>query len=171
MELIHIGNCTVEVDKEKTEQYYKSAEKCTCEPCKNFHKLIREQYPKLSEFLDTFGIDIATPDENTWYPTDNATKCVTYHPYYSVSGRLINGGRAYLPELDINIVFGKDVSVCTQLEEPCFELYVETEIQLPWQMDKPFEMTEIAYNERLDTPLTSKKTGLLERIFNRFKKI
>ncbi|MCM1365417.1 MAG: hypothetical protein NC122_05435 [Faecalibacterium sp.] len=177
MDIIHIDNCTIEVDREKTAQYYKTVEKCTCTACQNFQKIIREKQPRLAAFLDSLGVDIAVPDENTWYTVDE-TQTVVYHPYYLISGKIIDGYRAYLPDLNINIVFEKEPFINTRLEAPCFALYFEEEIKLPWKMEEAFESDfSDVYIGEINTKkgdripaLTVIKDRILEWIAKHFKK-
>ncbi len=56
------------MDIEKTRRYYDSLtddDLCDCDSCRNFRMQIRETYPRIAEYLDTLGIDIAKPFE-TW---------------------------------------------------------------------------------------------------------
>ena len=51
------------VDREKTQQYYRTHTLCDCVYCRNYYAQVRQQFPRLDAFLSEFGVDIARPDE------------------------------------------------------------------------------------------------------------
>ena len=51
------------VDREKTEQYYRTHTLCDCVYCRNYYAQVKQQFPRLDAFLSEFGVDIAGPDE------------------------------------------------------------------------------------------------------------
>ena len=51
------------VDREKTEQYYRTHTLCDCVYCRNYYAQVKTQFPQLDAFLSEFGVDIARPDE------------------------------------------------------------------------------------------------------------
>ena len=54
------------MDIEITKRYYArltDAELCDCAYCRNYIREIRRAYPKLTAFLDSFGVDIEKPFE------------------------------------------------------------------------------------------------------------
>ena len=51
------------VDREKTQQYYRTHTLCDCGYCRNYYAQVRQQFPRLDAFLSEFGVDIARPDE------------------------------------------------------------------------------------------------------------
>ncbi len=56
----------IKVNIEKTKKYYNSLEQeylCSCNYCKNYHLKVKGKYPKVSDYLDSLGIDIAKPFE------------------------------------------------------------------------------------------------------------
>lgn len=63
MKQIKINNYKFSVDIEKTKEYYNTHSLCDCVCCRNYYKQIEKELPKLKEFLDNFGVDIAKPDE------------------------------------------------------------------------------------------------------------
>ena len=51
------------VDREKTEQYYRTHTLCDCVYCRNYYAQVKTQFPQLDAFLSEFGVDIARLDE------------------------------------------------------------------------------------------------------------
>ena len=61
---------------EKTRRYYaeqKPEDYCDCEGCKNFRALARSAHPELAEYLDSLGVDIRWPFENTSVELEDGT--------------------------------------------------------------------------------------------------
>ena len=56
------------VDIEKTKQYYSSLKQealCNCNYCKNYYSQIKTEFPEVSEYLASFGVDIEKPFETS----------------------------------------------------------------------------------------------------------
>lgn len=51
------------VDREKTQQYYRTHTLCDCVYCRNYYAQVKQQFPRLDAFLSEFEVDIARPDE------------------------------------------------------------------------------------------------------------
>lgn len=51
------------VDREKTQQYYRTHTLCDCVYCRNYYAQVKTQFPQLDAFLSESGVDIARPDE------------------------------------------------------------------------------------------------------------
>ena len=45
------------INVEKTRQYYKEYKECRCTDCINFYKVFPQMYPKICEYLLSIGID------------------------------------------------------------------------------------------------------------------
>lgn len=71
METIKKEDYTFAADIEKTREYYKTNSLCDCSCCRNYYAQIKNKFPKLSDFLSDFGIDISKPDEITSIETDS----------------------------------------------------------------------------------------------------
>lgn len=56
------------VNVEETKKYYnsiKQEELCDCNYCKNYYLQIKAQYPEVSVYLDSLGVDIEKPFETS----------------------------------------------------------------------------------------------------------
>ena len=76
----------LDVDIQKTEQYYRSHSLCDCSACKSFCLQAKSAFPALSSFLADFGVDISRPDE-----TGSSEKKgeIEYHfVAYTVTGKI-----------------------------------------------------------------------------------
>ena len=51
------------INVEKTRQYYKEYKECRCTDCINFYKVFPQMYPKICEYLLSIGIDPTKPLE------------------------------------------------------------------------------------------------------------
>lgn len=164
-----LGNCTIEFDREKTAEYCSKTTRCCCEPCKNFHKLVREKYPKLTVYLERFGIDITSPEEMVWHIHSKEKQTVEYTPIYTVNGQLIAANEAKKSfsdeSLNLTIHFNNDAfSENAEISGPYFEIYVDTVI-LPWQIEEPFD--DVFSDEITSIPndiSTTKKSGCFKNL-------
>ncbi len=51
------------INKEKTTEYYKTYKPCSCYDCRNYCEQIKEVYPEVCVLLESFGIDPLKPFE------------------------------------------------------------------------------------------------------------
>ena len=61
--IIGQNGLTLSVDTQKTKEYYSGIELCHCQGCRNFYAQARERFPRLTEWLEQFGVSIDRPDE------------------------------------------------------------------------------------------------------------
>ena len=54
------------VNIQKTTEYYKTAKHCDCDVCRYFCSHIRALRPDIAAYLDTLGVDIEKPFELVW---------------------------------------------------------------------------------------------------------
>lgn len=78
---------------EKTREYYKNPEVCSCEYCKNFVSHVRAEYPEFSKYLESIGIDAEKPHECAPLYLENGV----YH-YALVQYVVIGSGEGFAPE-------------------------------------------------------------------------
>ena len=45
------------VDREKTQQYYRTHTLCGCVYCRNYYAQVKQQFPRVDAFLSEFGVD------------------------------------------------------------------------------------------------------------------
>lgn len=65
------------IDIEKNKIYYANKSKCECDYCKYFYTHFKLAYPKISEYLESFGIDPTCPHELVWF-VDEKEKAICY---------------------------------------------------------------------------------------------
>ena len=74
------------VDREKTEQYYRTHTLCDCVDCRNYYAQVKTQFPQLDAFLSEFGVDIARPDETMSVELEGRVEYLNVD--YTVCGRI-----------------------------------------------------------------------------------
>ena len=77
------------MDIQKTRQYNKTVDQsqlCDCDYCLNYIKQIKSEYPVVSEYLDSLGVDIAKPFETMPLEPDNQGKIEYTSVLYVVLG-------------------------------------------------------------------------------------
>lgn len=143
-------NYIMDVDVEKTQEYYKDIELCDCDNCCNFYEAINNRFSKLKDFFSEFGIDIARPDEIGSY-VDASKQCVNYYfVAYTVTGTLINQDKYEIDIFDdglfLNIVIDEGYVPNTQTEK--YFVITVYNIVLPWVLGKPLEPLMIEKKEK-----------------------
>ncbi len=129
------------VDIEKTKEYYKTHTLCNCVCCRNYYPQIKKTLPKLAEFLNEFGVDIAKPDEICSVESNNTIDYINVD--YTVCGNVQKMGQY---EIDINdhlflsLVITDGFASPNEQSGDYFTISVMN-IALPWILDEPFPMT------------------------------
>lgn len=129
------------VDIEKTKEYYNTHSLCDCVCCRNYYKQIEQELPKLKEFLDNFGVDIAKPDEIM--SVENEGYIDYLNVDYTVCGNVINMSEFEIDIYDklfLNVIVTEGFASPNEQTGEYFTLSV-TNIRLPWVLDLPFPTT------------------------------
>ena len=79
------------VDREKTEQYYRTHTLCDCVYCRNYYAQVKTRFPQLDAFLSEFGVDIARPDEIMSVELEGRVEYLNVD--YTVCGRIQTMGK------------------------------------------------------------------------------
>ncbi|MBQ4644307.1 MAG: hypothetical protein IJB72_00935 [Clostridia bacterium] len=150
---------TFSVDIERTREYYNTHSVCDCPCCRNFYAQAEKTFPKLKEFLDSFGVDITKPDEIWSVETDN---CIDYlNVDYTVCGVIINSSEYEIDIYDnlfLSIVVSDGFVSPNEQSGPYFTLSV-TQIKLPWVLKEP-----------IPTLIKVVKQNKLSKLFSKFLK-
>jgi hypothetical protein len=126
-------------DIQATKDNYKKNNKCNSTPCKNFRKLIKNNYPKLYEFLLKFGVNIERPEEIMWFEGNKNEEIIDYNAWYIIKGEIVKNGNYEIDIDTLNIVVtnSNKGSPNTEVNEPYFWFCVYN-IVLPWKMKEDF---------------------------------
>ncbi len=155
--LIQKQDCKMDVDVDKTIEYYREHSLCDCPACRNFYKQAATALPKLKEFLSEFGVDISRPDESGFDASDYAVDY--FFVAYTVSGKISEYDKYEIDlqdgELFLNIIINNGYIPNEQKDE-YFVISVYG-IKLAWVLDEPF-------------PDDGTITDLRSKIKNLFKK-
>ena len=150
---------TFSVDIEKTIEYYNTHSLCDCACCRNFYAQVGKALPKLKDFLEDFGVDIAKPDEISSIESDN---CIDYlNVDYTVCGVIINSSEYEIDIYDnlfLSIVVSDGFVSPNEQSGPYFTLSV-TQIKLPWVLKEP-----------IPTLIKVVKQNKLSKLFSKFLK-
>ena len=130
-------DCKMDVDVDKTIEYYREHSICDCPACRNFHTQAATALPKLKEFFSELGVDISRPDESA---SDASDYTVDYYfVAYTVSGKVLEYDKYEIDlqdgDLFLNIVID-DNYVPNEQKDEYFVISVYG-IKLPWVLDEP----------------------------------
>ena len=150
---MQLGIYELEVDAERTWQFYQQAGEitCDCDGCQNFIAAISLLPERVKEFLEQFGIDPAKPAELSaiYAPSDDT---VFYDGFYHICGTILKGTTPYIQigekhfqldplysiELDSenSVFFSNDVHLLEDnFPKPVFQMNIF--FTLPWVLPKP----------------------------------
>ncbi len=147
------------VDVEKTKEYYKTHTLCDCVCCENFYAQIKGKLPKLDAFLAEFGVDISKPDEMWSVELDNTIQYIGVD--YTVCGEVTTMGQYEIDVYDdqfVSLVITDGVVSPNEQTGEYFTISLETAIELPWVLDKPFP-------EPIRTKIAKKIKGFCRKLF------
>lgn len=91
---IQFGNYLLDIDVEKTKEFYKTAETitqgCDCSGCCNYEKA-KHKFPiEVLHFFDKIGVDITKAAEIIPYASENDKKSILYGGFYHICGTLLS---------------------------------------------------------------------------------
>ena len=94
--VFEFGNNTVDVDVERTREYYKTAkyitEECQCDGCCNYVAAV-ECFPKEVKVLfESLGVDIRKSHEVGAYAAVDGGKAAYYAGFYHLCGKILSPG-------------------------------------------------------------------------------
>ncbi len=86
---ISFGGQSPAIDVDANKTYYQTNALCDCVACQSFRKQVKKRYPRLTAFLEKFGVDAGRPDDILWVGEDESPsyECVSY----SVAGEFPDG--------------------------------------------------------------------------------
>ena len=137
---IEKDNYLMEVDIEKTREYYAARTLCDCLNCRNYYKGIEGRLLLLKEFLDEFGVDITRPDEMGWYDNEEKQEINYTFVAYTVTGKLLQPDKHEIDIWDEGLFLNIKIDEGYVPNEQSEEYFVITvyNIVLPWVLDEPF---------------------------------
>ncbi len=141
--IIQKQDCKMDVDIEKTKEYYQSHSLCSCPCCRNFYAQAEKVLSRLSEFLSELGVDISRPEE---MGSDTVEDKVDYFfVAYTVIGKILEHDKYEIDiqegDLFLNIVIG-DHYIPNEQKSDYFVVTVYG-IKLPWVLDEVFPESEL----------------------------
>ena len=162
--IVQKQDCIMDVDVEKTIEYYRDHSLCDCPACQNFYAQAATALPKLNEFLSELGVDISRPDETGW--DDISDGVVDYFfVAYTVGGKILEYDKYEIDiwdgDLFLNIVIGNN-GVPNKKTGEYFTIWVYG-IKLPWILEE--RLPEVKLDKTME-----KKSGFFNRIKKYFLK-
>ena len=151
---IKFGQYEVDIDIEKTKQFYENAEvvskNCACDGCLNFEKAVDTSPQAVKIFFDTLGIDMQKACECYVNYADN-NGSLLYGGFYHVCGILLHGESAWRKTSetasccdykatfsispDFYISFQKDIALLEK-DFPPPVIQLEFFAKIPWVLKK-----------------------------------
>lgn len=151
--ILDIGIYQLDVDVERTAQFYRSAEgiRCDCDGCRNYAKAVLSLPIAVQHFFQQFGIDPAKPAE-VYVNDAPSANSVHYGGFYHVCGTVLKGTDPWIPVGNGGYIL--DEQCLIQLNDECSffissdridlldehfpkpVLQIEIVFILPWVLDK-----------------------------------
>lgn len=133
----------INFDYNFTKEYkFKYESQCDCAYCINYYKTFKEKYPKISKFLEEFGLGIEFPLEIMPLEYDKLANKMVYMSYYPVKGTIDKDESIVnLEGIEIRVFKGQDLNnpcPTPKMEEPYLIIEI-FEIMLPWILDEDAE--------------------------------
>ncbi len=128
----------MDVDIEKTKEYYHQNSLCSCSSCRNFYAQAKEKLPALDEFLREFGVSVERPDEIGCIELENMEHYIEVS--YTVCGKILEYNKFEIDLKDGNMTLNvviDDRYVPSGQKDEYFVITVYN-ILLPWVLDEPF---------------------------------
>jgi len=153
--IFRISNYVLDVDVEKTRDYYNTAESiggindCSCSGCRNYAKAVDFLPQEIASFFSNLGVEIKKARE-IFVNNANADNTIYYGGFCHICGKLIskdetgNKEKAYFITDDFSVSFRDD---CWLLDEgfPLPAIQLEFLADMPWVLDEvndyPKDMT------------------------------
>lgn len=128
----------IDVDIEKTKDYYTSHSLCDCPACRNYYVQVKHKFHLLDEFLLEFGIDIERPDELSHIESDNEIQYLC--AAYTVCGKILEFDKYEIDLFEdggvVSIVFNN--SYIPNEQKTDYFVVMVYNIRLPWVLNEPF---------------------------------
>lgn len=154
--ILQFGNFTVDVDVEKTKQFYEASaqtltEGCDCIACQNFVKA-SESFPmEVRSFFARLGVDVCkAPDMSAMYG-EKERQILHYWGFYHLCGSILTGENPWIadshggghwdPEKAYEVAPGCRVGFserCALVEEgfPAPVIQLEVEMEVAWLLEE-----------------------------------
>lgn len=98
--IVKLNDITLDVDIEKTKQYYEHmriiTDGCSCNGCCNFFLGTEKIDMEILNFFLNLGIDIQKPAEIMVCCTENSGKAIYYQGFYHICGRVLTGNDCWV---------------------------------------------------------------------------
>ena len=93
--IIKLNNITLDVDIEKTKQFYAQAkvitDGCSCDGCRNFMLGTDKVKGEILDFFSNLGIDIQKPAEIMSLCAEDNGETIYYEGWYHICGKILTG--------------------------------------------------------------------------------
>lgn len=133
----------INFDYDITKEYrFKYEIQCDCGYCRNYYKAFKKIYPRTTEFIEEFGLDVNFPLETMPLEYDRMERKIGYISYYPIKGTLdVDKKTLQIEGLEVRILRGSDFNnPCPnpKMNHPYLLLEVSG-IILPWVLDEDAE--------------------------------
>ena len=158
--IFQFGQFTIDVDVDKTREFYTSAEHisegCECPGCRNYEKAVDFLSAEIPTFFDSLGVDMKKAAE-VWAIMANSDGSVYYTGFYHLCGKLLScennqvekstnekrrgfsqweASRNYSLTEDYNITFFDECGSLIEKDFPLPIFEIEVEANIPWVLNE-----------------------------------
>ena len=123
-------NTALHVDVEKTKAYYSALREedlCDCEGCRYYRANVRQAFPKIADYLDSLGMDIAKPFHVSYVELEKENKMLYNACCYVAFGEC---GLDFSQTVDGAVLTRAGACPDSGVEEPHIELEI-IELEMP----------------------------------------
>ena len=118
-------NTALRVDIEKTKAYYSALREedlCDCEDCRYYRAHVRQAFPKIADYFDSLGMDIAKPFHVSYVELEKENKILYMACCYVAFGY---SGLDFSQTIDGMVLTRAGACPDSGVEEPHIELEIE----------------------------------------------
>ncbi|MCD5324464.1 MULTISPECIES: hypothetical protein [Pontibacillus] len=151
MKQTRIGSWTIEVDVNKTKEFYDNyhliTEDCDCDYCANYVLVCEKLPPEIKDLFNLLGIDPLKEGEVSEY-MENKNGTHLYGAFYHIVGRIIEGPKLWVPTKEgsevsspdfvkyngVEIDFSDDLALVPE-GFPMPTIQFEIQLNIPWLLN------------------------------------
>ena len=129
------GSAALRVDAEKTRAFYRALreeELCDCEGCQYYRAHVRQAFPKIADYFDSLGMDIAKPFHVSYVELEKENKMLYMACCYVAFGEC---GLDFRQMIDGAVLTRAGACPDSGVEDAHIELAIET-LTMPYHKEE-----------------------------------
>ena len=132
---MNVDNNALHIDLEKTRAYYsalREEELCHCEDCRYYRAHVRQAFPKIADYFDSLGMDIAKPFHVSYVELEKESKMLYIACCYIAFG---DCGLDFSQTIDGAVLTRPGACPDSGVEDAHIELAIET-LTMPYHKEE-----------------------------------